>query len=368
MIIRRYLLREISLNFLGVSLLLTVMVLSTTLIRLLNDIIDGDFPASILLTLFAIKGVGNLVFIMPLAYFLAVMLTFGRLYRDSEMVVLGACGVRPVQLLKMVGALGMAIALVVAVLSLWFAPWVERFSETLVAEASARAEIEGVTPGQFNLAGDKGPVIYAESFDERSKRLNGLFVRHESDGQQYQLSARQAYEHYDPSGARYLVLVDGYRYEGLPGSSEYRIMRFAEHGLLIQEQEGEVTSFPRDGYPTAELIGSTNPQDTAELQWRLAMPVGALLLGLLAVPLSKTTPRRGRFGGLALGFMIYLVYNNLLLTAKSSLAKGEVPALIGMWWVQLLLLGLIWFLFRRSNRMRGPVKVRGRDKQSGARA
>ncbi|HEY9147702.1 MAG TPA: LPS export ABC transporter permease LptF [Gammaproteobacteria bacterium] len=357
MIIRRYLLREVTLNLLGVILLLSVMVLSTTLIRLLDDIIEGSYPADILLALFAIKGIGNLVFIMPLGFFLAVMLTFGRLYRDSEMVVLGACGVRPAQLLGMIGALGMVVALLVSLLSLGFAPWMERYSKTLVSEASVRTDIEGVIPGQFNQAGDGGPVIYAESFDDESRRLHGVFAQISEDGRNYQLTAEQAYEHFDSAGERYLVLLRGYRYEGEAGSREYRIIRFREHGLRIKEREPVASSPPRDGYPTADLLASSDPRDMAELQWRLAMPIGTLLLGLLAVPLSKTTPRRGRFAGLAVGFMIYLIYNNLLLTAKSSLAKGEVPALVGMWWVQLLLLGLVWLLYWRGNRMRGNLKA-----------
>ncbi|MCW8829745.1 MAG: LPS export ABC transporter permease LptF [Gammaproteobacteria bacterium] len=358
MIIRRYLLREVTLNFLGVALLLSVMVFSTTLIRLLNDILEGRYPTDILLMLFALKGVGNLVFILPLAFFLAVMLAFGRLYRDSEMVVLGACGVRPGQLLRMVAMLGTGIALLVGVLSLYFAPWVDRYAESLVAEASARTEIEGVIPGQFNVTGEGGPVIYAESFDGEERRLKGLFVNYSEGKLQYQLTAEQAYEQIDrKSGRRYLVLMDGYRYEGTPGMKGYRIMHFREHGLLIQDQVPADATPPRDAYSTGQLLASSSPADMAELQWRLALPVGTLLLGLLAVPLSKTSPRRGRFGGLALGFMIYLIYNNLLLVAKSSLSRGEVSAYIGMWWVQVLLLALLWLLYWRGNRMRGPARA-----------
>ncbi|MGM0595380.1 MAG: LPS export ABC transporter permease LptF, partial [Pseudomonadota bacterium] len=334
MIIRRYILREVALSFLGVLLLLTVMVLSTTLIRLLNDILQGSYPAGILMTLFALKGAGNLVFIMPLALFLAVMLAFGRLYRDSEMVVLGACGVRPGAFMQTVSILGLVVSLVVAGLSLYFAPWVDRYSDALIKEASARTEIEGVTPGQFNQVTEGGAVIYAEAFDKESGRLQGLFVQHAEEGLHYQLTAREAYEQKD-KGGRYLILLNGYRYEGRPGEAGYRIIKFHEHGIRIQARTPEASEPDLDGYPTAALLGSDDPASTAELQWRLAMPLGTVLLGLLAVPLSKTSPRRGRFGGVALGFMIYLIYNNLLLVAKSSTAKGEVPAFVGMWWVQL---------------------------------
>ncbi|MFO7594148.1 MAG: LPS export ABC transporter permease LptF [Pseudomonadota bacterium] len=358
MIVRRYILREVTSNFIGVALLLSVMLFSTTMIRLLNDILEGSYPADILITLIGLKGAANLVFIMPLSFFLAVMLAFGRLYRDSEMVVLSACGVRPGQLLRIVGLLGTGIALIVAVLSLYFSPWVERYTEALLDEASARTEIEGIIPGQFNQMSANSPVVYAEGYEEKHGRLTGVFVSHVEEGVYYQLTAAQAYEQIDEkTGARYLVLLKGYRYEGAAGMQDYRIIRFQEHGLLIREHQPSIGRPSRDATPTSDLIGSNHPLDIAELQWRLTIPIGTLLLGLLAVPLSKTSPRRGRFGGMVLGFLIYLVYNNLLLVARSSMEKGEVPAYIGIWWVQWLLIGLIWLLYWRSNRMRGGARA-----------
>jgi len=354
MIIRRYVLREVTLNFLGVALLLSVMFLSSTFIRLLSETLEGDYPAKILFTLFALKGVGNLVFIMPLSYFLAVMLAFGRLYRDSEMVVLAACGVRPVEFLKAVGLLGGGLAIVVGAMSLFFAPWAESQSELLLDKASTRTEIEGLIPGQFNLIGDDGPVIYVEKYNPDTKRLTDVFVNFSSGGKQYQLTSNKAYEKTDKkTGERYLVLLDGYRYEGVPGQAGYRIMRFREHGIRIQERDPIISTRHRYAYPTTRLLASSDPEDRAELQWRLAMPISILLLGLLAVPLSKTSPRRGRFGGMILGIMIYLVYNNLLTVAKSSLGKGEVPEIVGMWWVHLLLLGLLLLLHWRQQNPTG---------------
>jgi lipopolysaccharide export system permease protein len=359
MIVRRYILREVTLNFLGVALLLSVMFLSSTFIRLLGETLEGDYPAKILFTLFALKGVGNLVFILPLSFFLAVMLAFGRLYRDSEMVVLSACGVRPGEFLKSVGILGFVLALAVGAMSLFFAPWAESQSELLLDKASTRTGIEGLIPGQFNLIGDDGPVIYVEKYNPNTKRLTDVFVSFTSGDKRYQLTSHKGYEQKDKkTGERYLVLLDGYRYEGVPGQANYRVMKFKEHGVRIQERAPILSTRHRYAYPTTRLLASTEPDDKAELQWRLAMPLSTLLLGLLAVPLSKTSPRRGRFGGLMLGIMIYLVYNNLLTVAKSSMAKGEVNEYIGMWWVHLLLLAILMLLHWRQNSPGGVLRLR----------
>lgn len=353
MILRRYLLREVGLNFLGVALLFTLMFLSSTFIRLLTDTLEGDYPAKILFTLFALKGVGNLVFILPLAFFIGVMLAFGRLYKDSEMVVFTACGVRPQQVLQAVAIPAVAVALLVAFLALWFAPWSEEQSSQLLDQAGARTEVEGIIPGQFNQIGSKGPVIYAERAEPGSKRLGGLFVQFRQKDREMQLTAASAYEK-EQDGTRYLILVDGYRYEGKPGQPEYRIIQFTEHGILLREQAVIASTRPRYAIATSELVGSADPANTAELQWRLAMPISALLLGLLAVPLSKTSPRRGRFGGLFLGIMIYVVYNNVLTMTRTSLSRDEIPAALGLWWVHGLLLLMLVLILWRQNHLPGP--------------
>ncbi len=357
MILRRYLLREIGLNFLGVSLLFGLMFLSSTFIRFLTETLEGDYPASIFFTLFLLKGVGNLVFILPLSFFIGVMLAFGRLYKDSEMVVFTACGLRPMQVIQAVAIPTVIVALFVAYLALWFAPWAESNSEQLLDRASTRTEIEGIIPGQFNEFGDNGPVVYVENYDSTSKLLNEVFVNHASGEDHYQLTANSAYERTDSaSGERYLVLLDGYRYEGTPGDPQYRIIRFAEHGILIKERAPTLATRHRYAYPVSRLLASNDSMDKAELQWRLAMPLSVVLLGFLAVPLSKTSPRRGRFGGLFLGIMIYVIYNNMLTVARNSLSKGEIPVWLGMWWVHALLLLIFVLILWRQHRLPGPRK------------
>jgi lipopolysaccharide export system permease protein len=198
-----------------------------------------------------------------------------------------------------------------------------------------------------------------EKYNPDTKRLTDVFVNFSGGGEYYQLTSNKAYEQKDEkTGARYLVLEDGYRYEGVPGQADYRVMHFREHGIRIQKREPILSTRHRYAYPTTRLLASSDPEDKAELQWRLATPISILLLGLLAVPLSKTSPRRGRFGGMVLGILIYLVYNNLLTVAKSSMGKGEVPEVVGMWWVHLLLLGLLLLLHWRQSRPVGLLRLR----------
>lgn len=348
MIIQRYLLREIALSFLAVSLVLGLMFLSGTFVRLLAETLEGRYPADLLFSLFALRSVGSMVLLMPFALFMAVMLALGRFYRDSEMTVLSACGFGPLQLFRTVALAALSGALLVGGLSLWVAPWAETRSAMVVAEAGVRTGVEGIMPGQFNtLPG--GSVVYVEQVDTASKQLQGIFAVLQNEGEQYQLSAAKGREYLDQaSGDRYLLLEDGYRYEGQHGQAAFRIMYFAEHGIRIQERAVPPAAQRRSGSSSLELWRSRIAADQIELQWRLAMPLTTLLLALLAVPLSRSSPRQGRMLGLFLGVVVYMAYNNALSIGRSMLNAGEIPLWLGLWWVHLLVVGLIaWLLWRQ---------------------
>ncbi len=359
MIIQRYLLRDILATFVGVALLLSLIFLSGTFVRILSEAAAGTYPAAVVLKLFALKGIGNLVFILPLAFFLSVLLALGRFYRDSEMAVLAACGIGPERIYAVVGTLALAVATLLALLALYFAPWAEERSYQLLDQASARSELEGLAAGRFNKVGAGDELVYVESISPDRKTLDNVFASGSIDGQRALLSAAHAFQQVDPTtGQRYLVFVDGHRYEGQPGSADYKVISFREHGIRLMTRDVVASARPRYAMESAYLWNSTQPGDQAELQWRIAVPITTILLGLLAVPLSKSSPRDGRYGRLFVGILVYIVYNNLLSMAKSSLSKGEVDPRVGLWWVHLILVLLLAVIIWRQQKLRGPRRVR----------
>lgn len=356
MIIQRYLLREILATFIGVALLLSLIFLSGTFVRILSEAAAGTYPAAVVLKLFALKGIGNLVFILPLAFFLAVLLALGRFYRDSEMTVLYACGIGPEQVYGSVARLALVVAAFLAFLALYFAPWAEERSYQLIDEAGARSHIEGIAAGRFNKVGAGGELVYIESMSDDRRELSNVFAYGQVEGQQQLLTAQRAYQQ-ESEGQRYLVFVDGNRYEGRPGAPDFKVIAFKEHGIRLIEREVITSERPRHAVSSLELWRSAANGAMAELQWRIAVPIITIVLGLLAVPLSKSSPREGRYGRLFVGILVYIVYNNLLTMAKSALAKGESSPLIGLWWVHGLALLLLVFIMWRQQRLRGPRRV-----------
>lgn len=355
MIIQRYLLREITATFLGVAVLLSLIFLSGTFVRILSEAAEGLYPASVVLKLFALKGIGNLVFILPLAFFLSILLALGRFYRDSEMTVLYACGVGPERIYRSVGTLAVVVAILLAVLALYFAPWSEERSQEILDQVGASSKLDGLAAGRFNRIGSDGPLVYVESISDDRRELDNVFATGSADNNEEVLSAAHAYQRFDrKTGAHYLVFTDGYRYEGTPGSGDFKIIAFKEHGIRMVQREVVPSERSRHAIPSLELWRSGKGGDEAEVQWRIAMPITTLLLGLLAVPLSKSSPREGRYGKLFAGILVYVVYNNLLSMAKTSVAKGTLSPLIGLWWVHLVMAVLLGIIVWRQRKLRGP--------------
>ncbi|HEB98387.1 MAG TPA: LPS export ABC transporter permease LptF [Thiotrichales bacterium] len=345
-VLDRYLLREITLNWLAITLVLWVIVVTNRLVRYLGEAAAGDIPASVIFTLLGLKSVTYLPTLLPLSLFLGVMLAFGRLYKDSEMVAMVACGVGPARIYRPLLWMAGLVSLLLLALSLGVSPYAAELGYRLRAEAEQRAQVSAVAAGRFQEAADGKVIFYAERISGDGRRLEGVFAR--SDRRPRALiSARSAHTRVDPeTGDRFLVMEDGYRYQGFPGEEDFRIIHFARHGMRIETGEAR-PELKRDAIPTAELLGSRRGVNRAELQWRVSLAVAAFVLVVLAVPLSRTSPRQGRYGRLFVAILVFIVYYNLLGTARVWLERNMLPAFPGLWWVHLLPLGLAWWLWRR---------------------
>ena len=155
-------------------------------------------------------------------------------------------------------------------------------------------------------------------------------------------SARSGHQYIDPkTHARYLVLVDGYRYLGTPGSADFTIQQFGKNAIRLEQQDVVPLHRTRWATSTLDLWSSDSLLDQAEFQGRFSMPLATLLLAVLAVLLSRTSPRQGRFAKLFVAVLVFITYYNTLGVAQSWVARGEVPIQVGIWWVDICLLMVV---------------------------
>ena len=337
----RYLLKEVIYGWLAVTVVLWLILVSNRLVRYLADAAAGEIPGDVVFKLLALKMVWYLVHVVPFALALGVVLGLGRLYRDNEMTVMSACGVGPWRIYKPLLGFGLLVAVVLAWLALYVSPHVQGLSERLQTEAEQQADLTALGAGRFNELHGGQLTFYAERLSADKLRMENLFIVFRkawtANALPQVVTAKSAYRKLDEaSGDDFLVLVDGYRYEGIPGEADYRIMQFSEYGVRVDLPGAGLIEEKRVATPTLELLHSDDPRDTAELQWRISMPLSVIVLLLVAVPLCKSSPRQGRYGRLVVAILLFVVYYNLLGTAKVWVGKGVVPTMVGLWWVPVL--------------------------------
>ncbi len=304
---------------------------------------NGALPAEFILRLLLLKLLSDLMLILPLGFFLAILLTLGRLYTDNEMTVLAACGM-PLPFKSILLFSGL-FAVFIGILSLLLAPWAEEQMSTLKNQANVAAEVGGIAAGRFKEFRRGAGAFYAESIDDKTNIMQTVFSQVDLPGKNMIFAAKRGYREVQ-QGILYLVLEEGYRYEKKDEGLEYTITKFARHSIKIPKRVDTPDSAQNyEALPTGLLLQNKTSTAIAELQWRLSLPLSVILLAALAIPLSHTTPRQGQYAKIFTGILIYLVYNNLLNVAKKWVERGDIPSFIGVWWVHILLLFVIFALY-----------------------
>ena len=339
-IVDRYLAREATLTWVAVTGVLMLILMSNRFGLLLGDAATGRLPRDTVFVLLGLACISYLIVVIPVALFLAVMLALGRLYRDSEITTLMACGVGPKQIYRPLMALALLVAILLAVLTLKVAPWAVRTTHVISSTAQHNAQMGSFESGSFKVDSDGNGVLYAANVSDNGHRLKNVFI--ESPGQDGRLniiSADSATRTITGAGgAGMLVLHNGFRYDGAPGKADFRSVQFAEHGIRIAPAKPKSGIQGYDTQPTSELLKQHNRDALSEFEGRRSVPISTLLLVFLAVPLARTSPRQGRYGKLLAAILAYVIFANLVGIARVWLQKGVAPAGIGIWWVHAALL------------------------------
>ena len=348
--VQRYVLREVMQTWLAVTGVLVAILVSNQLSRVLGQAADNQYGRRVVFDLIALGAIMNLSVIVPVGLLLAVVLTLGRLYHDSEMAALQACGFGPSRLLAPLFCFAGVIALGLAWLVFVQVPQADSEVQLLRQSALKEAQFGQLDAGRFRSFSGGDAVFYAERVDPEGV-LHNVFVQRETAGRiEVALADTATYSKAAPNGAHLVTLFNGRRYEGVPGRDDFRVTEFREHGIPIATPESVVGTKDPDTKPTRELLGSDAPSDIAQLQFRVSAPIMALVLTLLAVPLSRLRPRQGRYARVGFAIVVYFVYSQLLYAAKAWLEKGELSPAIGVWWVHLAALALGLYLIAREAR------------------
>jgi lipopolysaccharide export system permease protein len=345
-IFQRALLREFANTGLAIFLVLLMITITTQLIRMLGWAAQGVIPTEAVLILLGLAALRYLPILLSLTLFLSVLASLTRSYRDSEMVVWFASGRGLVSWLRPVLLFAVPFVVLIAVLSLALSPWAVGKAEVYRSQLENRDDVSAISPGVFKEAKSADRVYFVEKLTSDLSMVANIFVHSKQNERQGVMVAARGYAETADNGDRFLVLLNGRRYEGTPGSAEYRITEFERYAVRIETQEANKFMPSSSSRATRELVADPTPGNQAELIWRVGIPVSALILSLLAVPMSFVNPRAGRSLNIILAILLYMVYSNLISISQSWVGRGKLPPLAGWTGVHvamaLLLAFLVW--------------------------
>lgn len=334
MLIDRYLLREVSVPFIGVSLALLAIFLTYSITSFLAKASGGLLNPGEIAHLTFLKSVIALEVLMPLGLYLGVILGLGRLYSDSEMYALQAAGIGEGRLLRPILIFGISVAVLISLVSTVARPWAYREAYDLRATAAASSELERIKGGQFYVDNKTGRTIFIQSLSGDRSELHGIFIRSRDEkGLQVASSATGYFEASATASHNKLVLIDAQVYKQVKDGPNV-LGHFKSLTVFLPIPNPEAVGYKVKTQSTLDLRNSNNPEENAEYQWRMSSALSTLLLVLAAVPLSRSRPRRGRYGKIMIALLVYALYINMLAMARTWVEQGTINSI---WWVPGLL-------------------------------
>ena len=346
MIIFRYLLKEVAKTQLAVFLVIMTIFISNKFVRVLDDASEGGIPGHLVMTFIGLKIPDLAGMILPLSFFLGVLLAYGRIYAENEMTVLHACGVSEWYVVRVTLILGFVTAIITGMFTLYLSPMAAEYEYQVKDQIAADSGLSSLIAGRFQATGDKKAVVFIHDKNRADNTFEKVFVAQLPDEDTPNSSVIDSSLVYaatgqvieEETGLQRLILSSGTRYQNDIKNKEFRQVTFDKYYIQIQDQKVAHKRRKLSAIPTDELYQDKTPEASAESQWRIAFPLACIIMTLVAVPLSVVNPRQGKFGKMLPALLLFLSYFLLLTAVRSGIEKGSVPQYIGLWPVHFVVL------------------------------
>jgi lipopolysaccharide export system permease protein len=358
MIFKQALRRELSFTTGGVFLVLVTIMVTTLVIRILGYAANGAVNPEDALVLIALATLGYLAVLLTVSLFVATLIVLVRWYKDSEMIVWFASGLSVTSLIRPILQFALPLIVIIALLALFVWPWANRESTLISQRFQQRDDVSMVSAGQFKESAKAERVFFIEELDVDKSEVKNIFVADNKNGRLSIAVSSTGYIQNSEGGEKSIILHNGRRYEGQPTQPDFRILEFNEYSTKIRSKDA-LAPAPRDREKTVfELLEDPNPAainpNRAELLWRIGLPIMALGLILIAIPLAYVNPRLGSYTAMFYAVLIYLIYSNLLNLTQNFVSQGKVSVFVAIWPIHLIALIIAITLIR--NRINPSLK------------
>ncbi|MGB7481083.1 MAG: LPS export ABC transporter permease LptF [Burkholderiaceae bacterium] len=355
MIFQRALRRELLSAAGAVFTTLFTITLTVMLIKILGQAAGGLVASQDVLALIGFQALNYMPILLILTGFISVLLVITRSYQDSEMVVWFASGLSLTAWIRPVLGFGLPIIALTAILSFVATPWANQQSAEFRERFEKREDVAKISPGKFQESGSSDRIFFVEGLSGDASRVRNVFVNTFQPGRASVVVAREGMVEIDANGDKFLILDKGRRYEGAPDQPGFRIMEFERYAVLVAQQAGKVIGdTSARSLPTAALLKNPTGFNMGELLWRLALPLMALVLMLLAIPLGFVNPRAGRSANLLVALLLFVTYSNMVSVLQAAVAQQRLSFALAWWPTHLLTLAIVLLLFLWRLKVNSP--------------
>ncbi|WP_124950694.1 LPS export ABC transporter permease LptF [Sulfuriferula thiophila] len=346
MLFRRALMRELIFNYLGVFLVLLTITLTTLFIRLLGEAARGELAVEAVLAFLGFGVFNFLPLLLSLTLFIAIIMAVSRAYRESEMVVWFSAGLSLTAWIRPILTFALPVVLAIAVLNLAVIPWALSKKDEFRQLLNNRDELSVIAPGMFTESKQADKVYFVEGLASNGTRVKNVFMQSVENHTLGITVAQEGHHQQLSNGERYLVLENGRRYEGVPGQADYKVAEFGRYWMRLEPQTVALhRDFGANALPTLELLQHPTAVNLAEFIWRCGFPISAVILALLAIPLSFVNPRAGRSFSLILALLIFVIYNNMLGIIEAWVAQQKLSFIAGLTGAHLVMATIMVLMF-----------------------
>jgi lipopolysaccharide export system permease protein len=336
-IIEKYITRELLVPFTVLIVILTGLFSSFISARFLAEAVTESLGIAAMLKLVMLKTLIALEVLVPIALYIAVIIGLGRMNRDQEINVLRSVGISEHRIIYTVLIVAIPVGIISGALSIFVRPWAYEENYILNAQAEAELNTDRFQAGRFYGSEKSGRVVYINSKDESGKKMKNIFHYLNKENGSEILVAKEGIQKKPVRGQRpQLHLFEGNLYKLTHSSAKDTVSHFEK--LVYFGDDSNELNYKRKSVATNVLMDSNQPRDIAELQWRLSRPLATILLALIAIPFSRTSPRSNEgekvYFYAALVFAIYYILNGL---AQTWVEQGRIGSIPGVWWLYVLM-------------------------------
>ena len=343
-ILDKYLLKEILESSLSVLAIFMIILSSNTMLRLIEEASVGTFPTYLLFPVIFVKITQYSIYIIPISLFFGIIIALGRLYNSTEMAVIASSGLSQVDLASSLSRVIIATCLIVGFFSLYLTPAATDYRYKLEHRLNSEEKIEEIRPGRFTSSQNGKATFFVENI--KNNKLNKIFFNSITSATTTVENSKTAKYYTDSDLRRYIILKDGVITELLaPYKSNTRTTRYSEHGVQLGQDLPMYTNNKYDAMGTIQLFFVDGIQASAELQSRFMLPIATLILGFAAIPLSYSSPRKGRYNKIFFGALVYFSYFIIMSITEKMFLLNIVPIFLGLWWIHFLVILALCYIY-----------------------